>query len=184
MKIFQTIQKNHAIVGIVPRKQNQSFNGRLVVTFSLFGLSFTSSAIFLFYKANSFLDYSNNMYITTGQAMLFIVCTIIIFKKAKLFQFIDHLEKSLNQSKLDSMYFFDVHSNILNLSYFVGLKLCTQAIYEKTNQQVEKWCKIGYILMAKITPMGWILPKVIINYSVYFCTNAGNEAFDLPLLMW
>lgn len=56
--------------------------------------------------------------------------------------------------------------------------------YLKTNERVEKLCKIGYFVMAKLTPICWILPKAVISYSLYFVTNAGNEAFDLPLLAW
>lgn len=113
MKIFQTIQKNHAKVGISPT-QNRAVNKRIVVTFLLFGLTFVSSVTFLFRDANTFIDYSNNMYITTGQAMIFIVYAIVTFNMVKLFGSIDNLEELINQSKF-GMSYSCINSNILYL---------------------------------------------------------------------
>lgn len=114
MKIFQTIRKNHATVGIC--QTQKAAHEKVVVTLSLYGLTFASSVIFLFHDADTFLDYSNNMYITTGQAMIFIVCTIVTFKMVELFRFIDNLEGLINQSKLNTTYYFHAYSNILYFS--------------------------------------------------------------------
>lgn len=56
--------------------------------------------------------------------------------------------------------------------------------YYETAEQIEKWCEIGYFAMIRITPMCWIFPRGASSYFNYFFTNIGNEAFDLPLLMW
>lgn len=56
--------------------------------------------------------------------------------------------------------------------------------YEGASLKVETWCKIGYFIMSVVTPICWIFPRVLFNYFNYFSTNIGNEAFDLPLLMW
>lgn len=71
--------------------------------------------------------------------------------------------------------------NILEPELFDAEK--SKAIYKKTDRLVEKISAIGYFVMAKLTPILWIWPRVIISYFVYFTTDLGNESFDLPLLM-
>ena len=60
----------------------------------------------------------------------------------------------------------------------------SKALFEKTDRHVEQWSEIGYLLIAKMTPAYWIFPWAIISYFVYFTTNLGNEAFELPVLLW
>lgn len=98
MKLFQTIQKNHAIVGI-RSNQTHAINGRVVVTFSIYVLGFTSCAIYLFHEANTFFEYSSNMFLTTGLIMIIVVYAIIFFKITKLFELISDCERVFDRSK-------------------------------------------------------------------------------------
>lgn len=60
----------------------------------------------------------------------------------------------------------------------------SKVLYDKTNGKIEKWSKILYFLMVKLTPMSWLLPKVIISLFLYFTTDLGNDALELPSPMW
>lgn len=57
-------------------------------------------------------------------------------------------------------------------------------IYEKINRQIEKWSKIVYIVVAKVTPILVIMLKVIYSVAVYFTTDLGNDALELPFPEW
>lgn len=49
---------------------------------------------------------------------------------------------------------------------------------------MEKWSGIGCFVIAKVTPVCWIMPKTIISYFLYFTADAGIEAFELPVFLW
>lgn len=59
----------------------------------------------------------------------------------------------------------------------------TAAIKVRTNQLIEIWCKIICFVMVQISVLGFVIPKVIYSYFVYFTTDR-SEAFVLPLPMW
>lgn len=75
--------------------------------------------------------------------------------------------------------YFSKSKNILG-SKNPSLKL----LYEKTNEKTEKWSKILFFLMVKFTPIAWLSPKVIISFYLYFTTDLGNDALELPSPMW
>lgn len=56
--------------------------------------------------------------------------------------------------------------------------------YEETNKQTEKWSKIIYFGLVKVTPISWILPTLIISCRNYVTTDLGNDAFEMPLPIW
>lgn len=59
----------------------------------------------------------------------------------------------------------------------------SKAIYEKANQNIEKFSGIIYLAMVKGTPACLVAPKFIACLIVYSSTNE-NEALELPLPMW
>lgn len=59
-----------------------------------------------------------------------------------------------------------------------------RGIYEKSNQQVEKWSKIIHFAMAKMMVLCSVLPKFIVSLIDYFATDARDQAFVLPMPMW
>lgn len=68
---------------------------------------------------------------------------------------------------------------------FQGSKYpASRPMYEETNRTVEKWTEIVAFVMAKATPLSWIAPKVIISYYLYFTSDMGDGAFELPLPIW
>lgn len=97
MKILQTVQKKYAILGIC---SNQSkCNRKSVLMCLIYSLGCTLSALFLFYEANSFQEYTNNIYITSALAMCVTFFAIVVVKMRKLFEMIDNMEKSIDESK-------------------------------------------------------------------------------------
>lgn len=98
MKIFQTIQKNHAIVGICPN-QTQATYKKIKVMFFLYVLGFTFSVTFLCQDANTFLEYASNMYVTTALAMFIVIYAIAIFKMSELFEYITEMQNFIEESK-------------------------------------------------------------------------------------
>lgn len=68
---------------------------------------------------------------------------------------------------------------------FPGLKYtAAKQEYERSNRLVDKWCKIAYVVIEKIFIPSVILPKAIFCFFVYFSTDLGNKAFDLPIPIW
>lgn len=57
-------------------------------------------------------------------------------------------------------------------------------IHEKNVQLIEKLSEFIYAALMYITLPGFMLPKAIISYFIYFTTDAGRDAFDLPLETW
>lgn len=69
------------------------------MTLLIFGFGFTLSAAFLWNEASTFVEYTNNMYITTSQAVVIIAYAIVVFKMDKLFEYISDWEIVTEQSK-------------------------------------------------------------------------------------
>lgn len=63
-------------------------------------------------------------------------------------------------------------------------KSTSNALFEKTNQRVEKWSEIISFLASKVIPICSILPSFIGSFLFYFVTEKGNDAFELPVPMW
>lgn len=97
MNVFQAVQKNFGILGIC---RNQSrFNGRSLMVCLTSGLGTIVSALFLIYDANSFQQYTDNLYITSALAVGFFCISNLILKVNDLFALIDEIETTLDQSK-------------------------------------------------------------------------------------
>lgn len=60
----------------------------------------------------------------------------------------------------------------------------SEAIYEKTNQIVEKYSEIGIFALKNVIAPSFIHPKAIVSFFIYFYTDLGNDAFNLPIPMW
>lgn len=44
-------------------------------------------------------------------------------------------------------------------------------------KQIEKWTRIIYIALMKVSLPGVFLPKLCVSCVRYFTTNLGNDAF-------
>lgn len=125
MKLFQVVQTNFAFLGV---SSNQArLNGNVVATCLLYGLSVTSSAIFLFFEANSFIEYTSNIYVTTALGVISTYFTIWIIKLEKFFILIDNLENFFEKSEC---FTFERRMNIKLVS------ICK--IFQNVNTQHQK----------------------------------------------
>lgn len=57
-------------------------------------------------------------------------------------------------------------------------------IHEATNRQIEKICRILHMAMSKVPPHFVIWPKYFGCLGIYFTTDLGREAFELPIPLW
>lgn len=60
----------------------------------------------------------------------------------------------------------------------------SKVLFERTNQRVEKWSETLSLLASKWIPICSVLPRFIGSFLVYFLTDKGSEAFELPVPLW
>lgn len=69
-----------------------------------------------------------------------------------------------------------------NFNIFSGSE--SKAIYVESIEQLEKWSKLIYFVVAKLSPIFWVAPKFLMSLFVYIRTDFDNNALVLPLPMW
>lgn len=60
----------------------------------------------------------------------------------------------------------------------------SKAIYDRTNRFAEKWSRISNFILVYVSAPLYVFPKAIISYIIYYTTDAGPDAFGLPLPVW
>lgn len=101
MKIFQTIRKQYAIVGISSSNQSTQkylFNERILIIFILFGCTIVSQFVYI-YVANSFMDCVDCVFSLSAGIIVCVCFLAIVFRRATLFECIDSIEKLIDSSK-------------------------------------------------------------------------------------
>lgn len=165
MKIFQSIQKCFAVLGIEPPQfvQNHSFNLNNVLTFVILVQVIISNNVYLFRGAANFKDFTNAFYWATTLTVAGVNFTIIFWKMMKMFDFIANLEKIIRK-------------RLANTS--------SKTIYETANHQVEKRSEKIIFVLKKVALPCFMFPPCFISYFLYFTTDLANDAFQLPSPMW
>lgn len=97
MKPFQIVKKNLAVLGLAANQP--VFNKKLVKICLFYSLDFTLSAVFLFLKAETFLEYTSNIYVTTSLLVICSYFVIWILKLEKFFGLIDTIQRFIGKSK-------------------------------------------------------------------------------------
>lgn len=64
-----------------------------------FGLNVISQYINISIAPNTFEEYTECIYFTSVGTMIFVIYIIVIFEREKLFEFIDEIEKTLQNSE-------------------------------------------------------------------------------------
>lgn len=98
MKLFQSIQKSYAILGI--SQCQPSFNIRILVASLGFGSGIILSNVFLFRDIENWKEFTDTIFVNSSVILVDICFSNMIFKMEKLFQFIDCCEKIFETSKL------------------------------------------------------------------------------------
>lgn len=193
MKLFQSVQKNFAVLGIIrpsqPIQTQYHFNKKILKISLWFCLEFILNGTFLAFVACTFREYTHTIYTTSASIMVIIYYAILVFKTAKLFELIDNFEKVFEKVIDGSEYTFQItiqiSKNHLWTLTSLGLEYpAANEIHIKTNRKAEKCCGIIYFMLGKVTPVMWIWPKSIVCLITYLTTNADNDALQLPVSMW
>lgn len=188
MKLFQVLQQNFTRLGI---SSNQSrFNRQSVIAFSLYTSTFLFCIFYFLFNANTFLEYTLNIFITTSIVGCLMVFVVVLYQSHKLSALIAYFEEICGESKFWNQEIsftligkpFEFFFRSYRFSEAKNPK--TRILLNKTNSSVEFWCKIGEIVMIKVTPVFLIFPLAIFSYALYFITNAGKDSFILPFLHW
>lgn len=118
MKLFEIVQDNFALLGISPSQPR--FNSKSAMVFLSIGLAAISCAMFLFFEANTFMEYINTAYATSVTIGGTIAFTTLLFEKEKLLQIIHEFEEFVNESQFSQRTIFFIYhiiSNIENEKY-------------------------------------------------------------------
>lgn len=138
MKVFQTLRRQYAILGISspnPSPQQCPFNERVFFGVFLFGCFIGSQFMYIAYVASSFMDDMQCICSLSGTIIIFVCFLAIVFRKTTLFESIENIEKLIETSKTR----FYVNENHLSTMSFYSSKL-KQFVYilQDTNIQNQE----------------------------------------------
>ena len=116
-------QHDFAALGLSPHQsstQNSLFNSKNVFGLFTLILAFILSSAYIFYEANTFLEYTVSSYVSSSYLLAIVIFTIFIWKSRMLFKFMHDVEKIVNKSK-----------------YYVSVKYLLLIVY-------YKWIRIHF----------------------------------------
>lgn len=97
--MFQLVQKEFAVLGISSNQATNPFNNRTIGCLFLFGLNIILYIVFLFHSAKSFMEYTENIYITSAITLIGIAFFWFVLKMKNLFELLDGVEMHINGKK-------------------------------------------------------------------------------------
>lgn len=104
MKVFQLIQEKLEILSF-SSDESILFNKRTVGCFLASGLTTIFQFVFLFCTAESFMEYTECIYMTTASIVIAINFFYISFNKMKILEFIICVQEYIDSKRI--MFFFD-----------------------------------------------------------------------------
>lgn len=106
MQLFQLARNKYAFLGIQLDKSTQTstLNAKNVIFLSILTTSVILSFAYFFLVARTFEDYINCVQIASGFVSGWFSFITMIWKTKKLFEFINNLEKAVNERE------FEIHS--------------------------------------------------------------------------
>lgn len=182
LKIFQPALKFLATHGITP--QNHPFNWRNLLILVVFVIGLILICSFLFVVASTFKEYTESIYVSSVGILIFSMYLNVIWNKANIFQFIDCWEKIADKSKFLKIFQVEIQHCLFIIIFSGSKNPSSKAIYVKVVNQVEKLRRFIHFAFLKVTLPCIVLPKNIFCFYIYFTTDAGNDAFELPLPIW
>lgn len=185
MKILQSVLKDLASMGY---RANQSpFNIDTLVESLKYIMFITCECVYLCRFAGAPKDLAYSVIMATIGIVIFISFISTVLKMGIIFTFINGLEQIINDSELNlTEYIWPcIEYDLKRLNSFLGLKYRTaKQEFEKSNRLVHKWCKIAYVIIVQVCMPSLILPKAMYCFFLYFTTDLGNDAFELPIPTW
>lgn len=186
MKIFQEVQKNLAVLGLIPN-QRQHKHWHLDWR-AIFGVikclaDIITIAVYVFTRAESIEEYMDSIFVLSVLISITMSYISVIFRSDILFKMIETAENESSFSKCCDLTFVQV---FINTQFLLGVNNnpSLQPMYDKFNRIIEKSCEIIYLAATYVVVPGFVLPKVIVSYHTYFTTDAGSAAFELPFVAW
>lgn len=182
MKPFLSARSSFLSLGI--DSNQSSLNGNALFFFGAFAFVSISYVAQIF-KISTFSAYIEIMFWTSAHFVLALVYTIKYFKAIKIFEFLDRFERIVSERKLNT--FIAIVGNTVIVNFVLSLSghrsSILRAKYKRTHYLAEKMCKILDLVVGKLSPTIWIWSKCFKCYFVYFTTDLGGDAFELPLPM-
>lgn len=101
MKIFQTTEKNCALIGITAHQsaQKHPFNARNSLVLFILCITLFSNIMRLIRETNNFTDYTISIFSACTMAVSILIFAILLARLQYLFYFQQHTEEIINQSK-------------------------------------------------------------------------------------
>lgn len=101
IKVFQLAREKFAILGIIPELAVQPYplNRKILLGFSILGLSSGCIFEFTFYEAKTFIEYTQSSYMGSYMVTIIFALFIITFKMEKIFELFDDCENLINTSE-------------------------------------------------------------------------------------
>lgn len=102
--------------------------------------------------------------------------------------------KSLNKvsivHEVNAIAFYFAENNFSEAFFFHcttfkgSQNLESKKIYDEIIDLMEKLDRFIYFVMLNVTLPSLVFPKYIVCYYIYFTTDMGTDAFELPLPVW
>lgn len=147
---------------------------------------FSSSLLFLLFKAESTLEFGASFYAVICQFYSVYYFLIKLWQMPRIIKLIEEFEVFMGKSKwLMNYYWID---DII-FCYFYQFLFCVKfgkgshgkIAYYELIVKIERMCEIIHIIVAKVSTLGVIQPYVIITIVNYFIFDLKNESFHLPI---
>lgn len=188
MKIFQTTEKNCALIGITAHQsaQKHPFNARNSLVLFILCITLFSNIMRLIRETNNFTDYTISIFSACTMAVSILIFAILLVRLRYLFYFQQHTEEIINQSKskkkIQELF---THSNWISEIFISGFGFpSSKAIYEKANPKVEKWSAFIVFMVMKVLLQCVMFSQFFVSYILYFEMDMGPESFELPFPFW
>lgn len=97
MEFFRQNQENFATLGISSKQSR--INGKSMTICLIYGVGLSLSTIYLISEANSFQEYTSNLYITTALTVGLTYYTIMIVNIEKYVKLIKNVRKYIDKSE-------------------------------------------------------------------------------------
>lgn len=104
MIIFQTVQNKFLLLGISSYQSTRKalFSRRIMLVYFIYGCNCILGTTYFFHVAQSFEEYTNNIYTLSAGIMIFFFFTIVVRKMSNLFKYIENVGKITTRSELSS----------------------------------------------------------------------------------
>lgn len=188
MKILQTIRHDLALIGYSANQH--PYNIQQLEHGFKSTLAAAMQCVYLFFIAETSKEFIDSTFMATVAILVLISFVSTAQKTTIIFNFIDEVEKIANNSEFRINFCSNSICPIIveDNSQFIKITGLhhpkSKKMYEKTNRLAEKCSKIICFLIMKMSIPGFVLPKAIFSYFRYFTTDAGPNAFELPILAW